>query len=716
MALLIFAVAFAVRLVHIWQIRPSPFFDILLGDAHAYDAWARRLAAGDWIGTDVFYQAPLYPYFLGVVYTFAGPDLLTVRLTQAVIGSASCALLALAGARLFSKPVGLVAGLALALYAPAIFLDALLQKSVLDMFFVCLGLWLVSRILTSTSTRGSWMALGLAMGGLALTRENGLVLSFVILVFAVVQRGAEGFRGVQTGSERFGALRNAGWFLAGLAVVLLPVALRNYSVGGGLYLTTSQFGSNLYIGNHEGADGTYVALRRGRGAPEFERQDATEIAELALDRRLTPSEVSAYWTDRAVAFMTSRPGEWMALTGRKVMLLLNRAEMLDTESQESYAEWSWPLRMGGAIGHFGLLVPLAVAGAIITWPSRKRLWVIYALALAYAASVVVFYVFARYRYPLVPFLLLFAAPALIGAPRYFGSGARGPRLLAGAAVATAALVANWPLLSTNLMRAITENNLATALQAQGRLHEAIAHYQEALTHRDDYAPAYNNMGTALKAQGRTDEAIAQYRRALALQPEYPDARFNLANAELSKGQADDAVDNFREALKLEPDSVATHTNLAAALEGRGDTVGAIAEFREALRLSPRAARSHRNLGNALANSGDAEGGLDHLSQAARLDPSDAAARYDLGSLLLELKRFAEAAVEFEAALQSNPDSAEAMNNLGIALASQGRLADALTYFERALKVRPGFADARANRDQAQAALTARPQEERGGQH
>ena len=64
-ALVIFAVALAVRLIHIWQIKPSPFFDILLGDANGYDQWAQRLAAGDWIGSDVFYQAPLYPYFLG---------------------------------------------------------------------------------------------------------------------------------------------------------------------------------------------------------------------------------------------------------------------------------------------------------------------------------------------------------------------------------------------------------------------------------------------------------------------------------------------------------------------------------------------------------------------------------------------------------------------------------------------------------------------------
>src|SRR5688572_32982536 len=145
-SLIIFAVALTVRLIHIWQIRSSPFFDVLMGDAHGYDQWAQRLAAGDWIGADVFYQAPLYPYFLGVIYAIVGRDLLVVRIIQAVIGSASCVLLGMAGARLFSTRAGLIAGLALASWAPAIFFDALLQKSVLDMFFVCLALYLIARL------------------------------------------------------------------------------------------------------------------------------------------------------------------------------------------------------------------------------------------------------------------------------------------------------------------------------------------------------------------------------------------------------------------------------------------------------------------------------------------------------------------------------------------------------------------------------------------
>ena len=89
MAAVIFLVAITVRVAHIWAFRDTPLFDVLLGDAGAYDAWGQRLAGGDWVGTDVFYQAPLYPYFLGALYATVGRDLLIVRIVQALIGSAS---------------------------------------------------------------------------------------------------------------------------------------------------------------------------------------------------------------------------------------------------------------------------------------------------------------------------------------------------------------------------------------------------------------------------------------------------------------------------------------------------------------------------------------------------------------------------------------------------------------------------------------------------
>ena len=692
-SLLIFLIALSVRLIHIWQLQATPFFDTLLGDANGYDKWAQRLAAGDWIGTDVFYQAPLYPYFLGVVYAIFGRDLLIVRVIQAAIGSASCVLLGLAAARLFSKRVGLAAGLTLALWAPAIFFDSLLQKSVLDMFFMCLSLWLISGIREQGSGIRAWVpiVLGCSMAALSLTRENGLLLVAVVALWL-------------WSSDR----RRILYFATGLAIVFAPVVARNYSVDGGFYLTTSQFGSNFYIGNNPNADGTYASIRFGRGAPEFERLDAKEVAEESVGRTLSPSEVSSFWTGRALGYITSQPLSWLKLTGRKILLLFNRNEMLDTEAQESYAEFSVVLRVLGWVTHFGLLVPLALIGVIATWPDRRRLLIVHALALAYAASVVMFFVFARYRYPLVPFLIVFAAAPFDSRVRDYIARTltqgNSKKWQWAAIVVVVAIFSNWPVLSPTLMQSITENNLGAAFLEKGQYDQAIAHHERAIALRPDYAPAYNNLGAVLRAAGRLDDAVARYQQALAIRPDFASASYNLANALLEQGKAGDSVESFRRSLESNPKSVEAHNNLGIALANRGDAAGAIAEFRAALAIDDRSVNAHRNLGNMLVDSGQRADGIAHLERAAQLAPSEPESLYDIGTILLQDQNFPAAAARFEAALKIRPDWAEAHNNLGIALASQGRIADALTHFERAVTLKPSMNDARANRDQARAAL------------
>ena len=85
--------ALAVRFFYLWEIHDAPGFTRLVGDGVVYDDWARALAAGDWLGQGIFYQAPLYPYFLGVLYAVFGHDLLAVRIVQCILGALACALL-----------------------------------------------------------------------------------------------------------------------------------------------------------------------------------------------------------------------------------------------------------------------------------------------------------------------------------------------------------------------------------------------------------------------------------------------------------------------------------------------------------------------------------------------------------------------------------------------------------------------------------------------
>src|SRR5262249_39719991 len=151
------------------------------------------------------------PYFLGTIYSLAGRSLMVVRIVQAVIGACSCVLIGGAARRLFSARLGLIAGLMLAIYASAIFFDGLLQKSVLDVFFVCLGLWLIPESSGAVSLSSRWLPLGLAIGGLSLTRENALVFTIVVLGWTLL---------------RFN-WRAAAFFALGVVLILLPVAVRN---------------------------------------------------------------------------------------------------------------------------------------------------------------------------------------------------------------------------------------------------------------------------------------------------------------------------------------------------------------------------------------------------------------------------------------------------------------------------------------------------------
>ena len=666
---------------------------MLLGDAFTYDAWASRIASGEWISQEVFYQAPLYPYALGVLYATVGRDLFALRLVQAALGAAGCALLGAAIASLFNRRAGIVGGVMLALYAPAMFHDALIQKSVLDVFLVCLSLWLIAKLIAGgpapSPSRPLWQRpsllaamLGATFGALALTRENAFVLAAVTLAWLVVDRRRDR-------TERV-ALPLA--FAAALSVAIAPVAAHNWRITGGLYLTTAQFGTNFYIGNHAGATGTYVALREGRGDPAFERQDATELAQQALGRPLAPSEISIYWRDRAMQFIASSPAAWIQLLAKKALLLVSDTELIDTEAQESHAEWSLPLRLTGWVGRFGVLLPLAAFGLIATWELRPTRLIL-ALAGAFAASVVLFFVVARYRLPLVPYLICFAAAGLTSLAATRTTPPR-RRAIGVFALATAAVVAQWPTLPTSRMRAVTETNLGAAFQRERRNDDASHHYQRAIAIDAEYAPAYNNLGVALRELGRLDEAIAVYEQALRRQPEFAEGHFNLATALVERGRAAEALVHFQQAGSSVPATAVAHYNYGAAFAASGRYDRALAEYRAALDNAPDSALVRRALSDALARAGHYAEAATELRMLVMKEPDNPLNHYELGRVLLASGASGEAAEAFRATLRLSPDSADAHSDLGVALAADGRMSDAIAEFERALDLKPDHQAAR----------------------
>jgi Flp pilus assembly protein TadD len=114
-----------------------------------------------------------------------------------------------------------------------------------------------------------------------------------------------------------------------------------------------------------------------------------------------------------------------------------------------------------------------------------------------------------------------------------------------------------------------------------------------------------SLGNALFQKGRIDEAIAHYQEAITVHPDHFLARYSLGQALLEKGELEGAIQVCRSALLLRPSDVDCQTTLAIALEEKGNPAEAIQHYQKALELAPSSIPTLTNLAWLLATSPDA---------------------------------------------------------------------------------------------------------------
>ncbi len=545
----VFAVALAVRLLALAQLRGTAWNDVLLGDAAHFDAWGLRLAQGQSDRGTVFFQAPLYPYLLGALYKVFGhvPDL--VRALQCVGGAVAAALVTSTTRRLASGRAALCAGLFAALYAPAVWYDLQVEKTSFSLLLTAALLWwLVPRADAPNNWRRA-AAAGVTVSALALLRENAHILA--LPVAWALGRGA---------GDRAARRRLWGAFAAALALCLLPVALHNLDAGGAPLPTTSNAGVNFWIGNGEGANGQYRELVPGRGDPAYEQQDARRLAEQATGRKLSPTGVSRFWLGRALADIGAGPGRFASLLAHKARLLVDRHEVMDAVSLEAFQDASWGLRALSPFS-FGLLLPLAIAGFVAA-RRRPEAWPLAAAAAVLAASIVAFFVMGRFRLGLAPLLFPAAGLALDAARDWRRERA------AMALLVLVAVLAWWPGAAPGDPRAAAASNLANEYLRRSDFPAAEKWAAEAWRRADGSAEAAYNLGLALRWQGKFDQAQAPLQAAMRLQPAYaPDCLAEVGACRAGLGDLAGARQALNEALRLRPGHEAARRYLALVEQG-----------------------------------------------------------------------------------------------------------------------------------------------------
>lgn len=642
-AALVVAAAFAVKLVVLMQLWNHPLLQPHgeLDTAYYISLSERVASEGVLASTGAFVVSPLYVYFLAAVFA-AGGSLLAVQLIQIALGAVAVGLLFATARHWFGERAAVAAaGLAI-LTGIFAFNEVLILQSALDPFLVSCALYALTRTMAGGGT-GAVAAAGASLGLLALNRPNALV--FAVAAAAVVF----------VSEWRDGQIKRGAVLVTALFAVLAANAARNYAVSGDVVLIASHGGLNLYIGNHDRADGTYTPVPGITPSIVGQAGDSTRVAESSTGRRLSPGEVSSYFAGRAFDWMAGHPADALRLWIRKIGILLNRVDVPLNYSYAFYAREGSSFLRVLAIGPW-LLLPLGLVG--LFWPAlrtnRHGYWVWAMFVPLYGASVVLFFVTDRYRMPL--FVPLCATAGAVLVRCYDLARARQfSRLLRPAvALATTSLVV---FLNLGLDNGIggEQTRQAVWLVEQGSFDEA-RRYVEQISH-DHHHPGVLRfrVGQALLDAGRPGDAIALLTGAIAIDGPQLAIRLALGEALLKSRREGEAIKQ----LSGIEDSVAGTTVESAldfgtlALEQQA-LPEAIRWLQIAVQRAPDRAEAHEKLGVAVFLNGDPAAARPYLEHACQLDPGSASAHLNLAAVYAELGKFAESRREALEALRLDP--------------------------------------------------------------
>jgi len=525
--LVIFSVAFLARLIYIFVFERTLLWDAMLVDAEFYDNWGKRIASGDWIGKRIFYDPPLYAYFLGIVYKIFGHDYFTLRIIQALIGSAHCVIIFFIATLIFDRRAGAVAGIIAAIYKPLVFYDAAVMKAFLSSALVDAAL--LSLLAAIKSARYRWWILhGILTGLVALLRLN-------ILLFVPVEAALFAVA-IIWGKWKGGRLRAAScallWAL-GLSMAIAPVVARNWRVSGNIVIVSSYLGQNFYTGNNPlNTSGNYQRLPFVRANPKYEELDFRHEAVRRLKiAELTSNQVSAYWLMQGLLYIQAQPVAFIERLWLRFRIFWNAYEVPDSYNMGFMTRYFVPMLK--LLPGFGIIAPLGLLGIMLTWGRRRELWPLYVFIIGYAASLILFFVFSRYRMAAVGTLIAFAGAA----PIWLWDARKRRKDLALALVLAVILFA---LVNIPPPERVSDSQ------------------------------PFRNLGSLLRQRNQPERAVQSYRKSISIDPNEFEARYFLAYTLGEMGRCDEAMPEYRIALQIRPNDPNAFAGMGMCYETQGD--------------------------------------------------------------------------------------------------------------------------------------------------
>ncbi len=577
----VFAGVLLIRVAVLARLTISPYLLPTHGDMHFYDDWAQRLLSGQLTDHLAFYGLPGYAYLLAALYKLAGYSPFVPALLQALLDAGTAMLIYKVSVGIFpgtakrhAQIAGLVAAAGWALFVPAQTYAAILMPTAWVVFIFWLILW---RIISRKNAPEGWEALTLGLlVGLTATAIATILFLIPLLIGAILLKPA-----ISTHSQLRIRISALVLLFLGAAVGTSPCWVHNRLIAHDRVFLSAHGGINFWIGNNPSANGYPrfpPGLRAGQAAM---LQDSIDAAESAAGHSLKRGEVSHYWSAKARDYIERDPTAWLRLLALKLRTFWSAFQYDDLSIVTILREQ----RVTFPGIYFGLVAAFALPAMILGWKTAPAgRWVTLAIALQMLALLPVFTT-ERYRLPVVPGLLVFAAFGLVMFFNNLAAGKFRPALSYIVLLTVSTVFISWPQRDPSLWaldaynsgwQALESNNLALA---EKKLDVAYAYVP-------DNSETVFALGNLRLAQQKTDDALAFYWAVLSIDPKHKGALNNLGVIALDSRDYANAETWFRRAAQIDPANAKTHFLLAKTFLGKGNREAAQAEIDAALRLKP----------------------------------------------------------------------------------------------------------------------------------
>jgi tetratricopeptide (TPR) repeat protein len=711
-------VGLLLRAAYLHEIRQQPDFDCPLADARVYNTWARNIVSGDWsvpegrtdtlINKMPFLRPPGYPYFLALIYWVTGGSYLAIRLVQMSMGLASAVLAFVLGRRVFGRLAGVAAGAMMSTYWVFIFYEGELNSPPIVVFLLLILMVVLHRWL---ARRALWLMLiaGVVLGVLVVVRPELLAGVGPILLWQ--------FWSGRPGARIRSMMLPALVFVLGIALPIAPVTIRNYAVSKEVVLLCTGGGLNLYFCNNDRFEGTWAVPGSDHGLPiqsmSFDDEDIMKgiwaYGEMVHRSDVTFSEMSRYFGRVGRRYIIDHPGRTLKMMVRKTFLFWGPAEVSNNKADSCAKQFSSSLRFLPGFPYVAALAALGIGLLARTYWRRKptpdnrltRSMVVLFLLYVFTcfSSLLPFIVPARFRVPVIPFLILFGSVAVAAlVERLYHRQWRSAAVLclsgAGLFVFFSIPFASYrPSVSQwyaqrgmafqkkhqfaqaeeELRKAVAVQDigwsctyyLANVLAEGGKSEEAVYWYNRAIAETADPDPRmYNDLGHTLYKLGQFDKAVAWYEESIRLDRFRPLTHLNLGLALADLGRYDEAIDQFKTVLALHPEDPNVTYDWGVVLEMQGKTEQAMQKYQETIAQFPDHADAYNNLGFDLLKLGRVEEAKMHLETALALKPDHALAHLNLGMLLKGQGDKVQALYHLNEALHLDPDNEFAREQIG----------------------------------------------------